>query len=143
MIIGEGSDGLSFLKAKVERLGIVDHVVFAGYRKDIRELLQISEIFILTSRYEGLPMVLMEAASQGIACIAYDCISGPSDIIEDKVSGVLVADQDKDEMTRKVISLIENPEQRKELGKNAVLASENFSLEKIGTLWQELFQKIL
>ena len=60
-----------------------------------------SEIYILTSRHEGLPMVLIEAMSQGMACIAYDCVSGPSEIISHGENGLLVSDQNKDEMTLK------------------------------------------
>ncbi len=143
MIIGEGKQGLRFLKEKAAILGVANSVIFAGYRSDIQYIMQTSEIFMLSSRYEGLPMVLMEAASQGIACIAYDCISGPSEIIEDGVSGILVEDQNKEEMAKKTIELIEDMALRKKLGVNAVQRSEKFSLDKIGLKWQYLFDEII
>lgn len=141
-IIGEGKKGLSFLTQIAGRLGILDNVVFAGYRTDIQNIMQTSEIFMLCSRYEGLPMVLMEAASQGIACIAYNCISGPSEIIKDMVSGLLVENQNSAEMIRKTNYLIENKSLRKTLGKNAVQYVEKFSMDKIGGKWQELFEEL-
>jgi len=143
MIIGAGDQGLSFLKEKAEKLGVSNSIIFAGYRSDVQDIMQTSEIFMLSSRFEGLPMVLLEAASQGMACISYDCISGPSEIIEDGITGVLVEDQNKEEMVEKTIALIANENLRKELGTNAVNYVEKFSLNKIGLKWQELFDEIL
>ena len=143
MIIGEGDQGLSFLKNKAKKLGVCDDIIFAGYRSDIQNILQTSEIFMLCSRFEGLPMVLIEAASQGIACIAYDCISGPSEIIEDGITGILVEDQNKDEMAKRTMELIEDETLRKKLGANAVQHIEKFSLEKIGLKWQSLFDELI
>ncbi|SIS37071.1 Glycosyltransferase involved in cell wall bisynthesis [Zobellia uliginosa] len=142
-IVGDGAKGLSILRAKAEELGVAEAIEFAGYRSDIKEILQTSEIFMLCSRYEGLPMVLMEAASQGIACIAYDCISGPSEIIQDGRSGLLVNNQDVDDMVRKTNILIENRTLRKELGQNATKDVEKFSIDKIGQKWQDIFNRLV
>ncbi len=143
MIVGAGEQGLSFLKEKAMKFGISNNIIFAGYRSDIQNILQTSEIFMLSSRFEGLPMVLLEAASQGIACISYDCISGPSEIIEDGITGILVEDQNKEEMVKKTIELIEDEDLRKRLGTNAVKYVGKFSLDKIGYKWQQLFEEIL
>ncbi len=143
MIIGSGDQGLAFLKQKAESLGVSNSMIFAGYRSDVQDIMQTSEIFMLSSRFEGLPMVLLEAASQGIACISYDCISGPSEIIEDGVSGILVEDQNKDEMVQQTLALIADENLRKKLGTNAVNYVEKFSCDKIGLKWQQLFDEIL
>ncbi|WP_149277683.1 glycosyltransferase family 4 protein [Pareuzebyella sediminis] len=143
MIVGEGDEGLAYLKQKGKKLNILDKVIFAGYRSDIKQILQTSEIFLLCSRYEGLPMVLMEAASQGIACISYDCVSGPSEIIKNGKSGILVENQNKDEMARSIIALIDDEMLRIKLGRNAAYQSKIFSLNKIGAKWQLLFNEVL
>lgn len=143
MIIGDGDKGLSFLKDKTESLGVSNSIIFAGYRSDIQDIMQTFEIFMLSSRFEGLPMVLLEAASQGIACISYDCISGPSEILEDGITGILVEDQNINEMAKNTIALIEDENLRKRLGTSAVKSVEKFSLDKIGLKWQQLFDEIL
>ena len=140
MVVGEGDEGLAFLTEKAKEYGVSDHIIFAGYRSDVRELMGTSEIFMLSSRYEGLPMVLLEAASQGIACIAYDCVSGPSEVIEDGVNGFLVTNQDKAEMVEKTIRLIEDKEMRQKFGANAVRSLERFDPERIGARWDRLCQ---
>lgn len=143
MIVGGGDNGMQFLKQKAKELEIENKIIFAGFRKDVPKLMQSSAIFMLTSRYEGLPMGLMEAASQGMACIAFDCISGPSDIITDDYDGFLVKDQEIAEMVEKTITLIDNEQLRSKLGENAVKSSERFSVENIGTKWFDLFTKII
>ncbi|MDF0717423.1 glycosyltransferase family 4 protein [Muricauda sp. 334s03] len=142
-IVGEGEKGKHFLQKKVEELNITESVEFLGFRSDIANLLQHSSIYILSSRFEGLPMVLIEATSQGVACIAYDCISGPSDIIDHGKTGILVENQNKKEMARQLISLMENPDLRIEIGTNAIAASKKFDVSKIGEQWDNLFSKVL
>ena len=143
MIVGEGDEGYKYLKNKINHLDLNENIILSGFRPDIDKLLQNSSIFVLSSRYEGLPMALIEAISQGVACIAYDCVSGPSDIIDNEVNGILVKNQDKNEMTNQIIRLIENQELRQTLGENALKSSHKFSVEKIGRKWEDLFKEIL
>jgi len=142
-IVGEGDVGRKFLEKKINKLKLNDTVFLLGYRSDVEELLRNSSIFILCSRFEGLPMALMEAASQGTACIAYDCISGPSDVIENGISGILVKDQDKKEMIQQLKHLINNKKFRKDLGVNSLSESAKFSIKKIGAQWESLFKSLL
>ena len=88
-------------------------------------------------------MALIEAMSQGTACISFDCISGPSDIIINNKNGVLVQNQDNIEMVEKLKNLIQNYEYRTKLGNNAIVASEKFSLKIVGNQWLSLFNNIL
>lgn len=142
-IIGEGEHGRAFLENKIQTNGLENNVKLLGFRSDIDSLLQSSSIFILSSRHEGLPMVLIEAASQGIACISYDCISGPSDIIEHGQTGILVEDQNQDSMVQELSRLIKNSELRILLGSNAIVSSRKFLIDKIGLQWENLFKKVL
>ncbi len=138
-IVGFGEAGLSYLSDKAKKLGLENKVEFMGYRKDVKELMAKSEIFILSSRGEGLPMVLIEAMSQGMACISYDCVSGPSEIISNGENGILVSDQNMEEMTTKLNELIINSELRERLRANATKSLEKFSIETVGGKWEALF----
>jgi len=88
-----GSGNQSRLKEKIGELGLLENVSILGEVREIRTLFRESSIFALTSKWEGLPMVLLEAMSQGLACIAFDCFTGPRELITDRRDGILVEDQ--------------------------------------------------
>lgn len=138
-IVGDGKEGMNFLKQLTNKLNIVDQVVFTGFRKDVNILMQESEIFILSSRYEGLPMVLLEAMSQGMACIAYDCKTGPSDIIKHGINGLLIEDQNMEAMQRGVERLINEQDLRERLKFAANKTVDNYSIDKIAQKWEKIF----
>lgn len=138
-IVGVGNEGKKILENKIRENDIEGRVTFTGFRNDVHEIMKKSEIFILTSRHEGLPMVLIEAMSQGMACISYDCISGPSEIITNNVDGILVKDQDKNEMTIRLADLVNNVHLRERIRSNTPLSLNKFSVENIGAKWEKLF----
>src|SRR5690606_21613345 len=80
-LVGGGSKGVELLKSLTKLHTIESQVIFEGFSNDVSQIMRTSEIYVMPSRFEGLPMVLLEAMSQGMACIAFDCVSGPSDII--------------------------------------------------------------
>lgn len=138
-IIGGGDKGEIYLKDLAKKNGIINRVEFTGFTSNVREIMKVSEIFILPSRYEGLPMVLLEAGSQGMACIAYDCKTGPSDIITNNYNGLLIKDQDMTEMQDGLNKLIKNIELRKKLGTNAISSLDKYSMDSVGQNWEKLF----
>ena len=142
-IVGSGDYGLKMLEQFAEEAGAGDRLEFLGHRNDVQELLQKASLFVLPSRYEGLPMVLLEAMSQGTACVAYDCISGPSDIITDGHDGILVPDQDPDALREKINYLIDNQDIRTKFHKNAPKALSKFSMETVGAKWDKLIQEVV
>ncbi len=141
-IVGGGETGMAELKKKVQKLGIQNQVRFSGFRKDVKEIMAKSEIYLLTSRYEGLPMVLIEAMSQKMACIAYDCVSGPSEIIDDGKNGILVSNQNKEEMIQKLGELMGNEKMRASLKANATKSLDKFSLHTVGEKWERLLYSL-
>ncbi|AZQ58469.1 glycosyltransferase family 4 protein [Maribacter sp. MJ134] len=142
-IIGEGKSGLSFLKEEIQKLNIQDKVEFTGYVNNVDEILSNAEIFILSSRFEGLPMVLLEAMSQGTACISYDCITGPSEIITHNHNGILVENQNIQAMITNLKELIENRELRSKIKSNAPDALDKFSIQVVGKQWEGIFKKLM
>lgn len=142
-IIGGGDTGKSYLKNIAENSDITKQVVFAGFQSNVAEIMNNSEIFILSSRYEGLPMVLLEAMSQGMACIAYDCKTGPSDIITNEVNGLLIEDQNIPSMQNGLKKLISDELLRDKLKANAIKSLDNYSIKSIEERWEKLFNELL
>ena len=140
--MGDGNEGLHYLSGLASQFKISKQIDFTGFRNDVRELLSKSSIFVLPSRYEGLPMVLLEAMSQGATCIAYDCFTGPAEIIEDNVNGLLIADQDQNAMQEGLKKLIENNDLRQELAQNGLRSLDKYSIDNIYQRWSKLFNSI-
>lgn len=114
IICGEG-DELNKLLELVNKLGMNDRVHFLGFRKDIPDLLYISDIFISLSEREGLPRATMEAMAAGLPCIVSE-IRGNVDLIDENKGGHLISLQEFDIIPSILISLIENKSLREDYG---------------------------
>lgn len=123
--------------------GIVDNVKFFGAEKDIIKVYQNASIYLMTSRYEGFGMVLLEAMACGLPCIAFDCPVGPSGIIKDNYNGFLIEDGDIQNFTETLKKLIENKDMRIEMGYNAKVSSAGFALPLVMKQWDTLFESVL
>jgi len=99
-----------------------------------------SSIYVMSSRYEGLPMVLIEAMSCGLPIISFDCEHGPREIIQDGINGYLVPVNNIKQLAEKIIFLIEHELIRKKMGKQATISALRFSKEPIMKRWIELFE---
>lgn len=141
VIYGEGND-----RKKLERLindiGLKGKVLLPG--KDKKALFKIAqtEIFVMSSRYEGMPNALLEAMAIGMPCISTDCVAGPAEIIKNNINGILVPVDDIDEMANKIIYLIENKKIAKEMGERAKKVNNKFSIDKIYSEYEEFFNKV-
>ncbi|NJB35364.1 glycosyltransferase family 4 protein [Croceivirga sp. JEA036] len=140
--IGDGLEGKEVIDKMILNSKIKSQIKFKGFRNDVDVLMKEASIFILPSRWEGLPMVLIEAASQGMCCIAYDCISGPSDIIINSRTGILVENQNIKKMKIELENLLLDKDKRDELGYNAINSVEKFSINNVGERWITLIKKI-
>ena len=142
-IAGSGVSGMNKLKNISKELKLNNQVIFTGFCDDIQELMQNSQIYVLSSQYEGLPMVLMEALSNGLACISYDCVSGPSELLENQYNGLLVENQNSKALHDGIKCLIKNKNLRKKLAKNAPPSVSEYSLENILNRWELLLDTII
>jgi len=143
-IAGAGEeDDFNYIKLLARQLGIEERVHLLGFRKDVKELMKSHSIYVLSSRHEGLPMSLTEAMANGMACVAFDCISGPNEIIVDSIDGVLVKNQNTDKLAEGISMLIENKELRYQLGHNAIVNIQRFGIKRIIDKWETLFEEIL
>ena len=102
-----------------------------------------SSVFVLSSRFEGFGMVLIEAMACGVPVVSFDCKSGPSEIISDGKDGYLVPDGDVDALAEKVSVLISHQELRAQLGKKAYEQSSKYDVAGIANLWVRLFDELM
>ena len=135
-------DGEAEYKEKIAALirerGLEGRLTLCGNRSDIYDLYQNYGIYVMTSRYEGLPMVLLEAKVKKLPLVSFDIDSGPSDIIEDGVSGYLVPPFDTDAMAERICELIEHPELRQKFSDHAWDNIDKFRKEAVVQKWVEL-----
>jgi amylovoran biosynthesis glycosyltransferase AmsD len=97
-----------------------------------------ASIYVMTSRNECFPMTLLEAMSNGLPCIAFDCETGPRHIIESGINGYLVEDGDLELMIAAINNLIGDAEKRNKMGENAFHNVQRFSPDKVYSLWEKL-----
>lgn len=141
-IYGEGIDK-NIIEKKIKNYDLQNSLFLKGTTNKIEEKYQESSIYVMTSRYEGFGMVLVEAMAFGIPTISFDCFSGPSDIIKNNVDGYLIENGNIERMAEKICYLIENEMIRKQLGMNARKNIERFSNEIVMNRWKKLFEKSL
>ena len=99
-------------------------------------------MFVLTSRYEGFGLVLTEAKNMRLPCVSFRCPAGPSEIIEDGMNGYLIDCFDIEEMSQKIIQLIQNQELRKKFSEKALAGTEKFDLKNITIQWKNLLSQL-
>lgn len=102
-----------------------------------------SSIFVMSSRYEGMPLALIEAMSSGLACVSFNCPNGPSDIINDGIDGFLARNGDIDDLATKMEDLMRDESLRKEMGIAAKQNIERYSPDAIMQQNMILYNNIL
>lgn len=101
-----------------------------------------SSIFVLSSRFEGFGMVIIEAMKCGVPAVSFACPCGPRDIITDGKDGFLVENGNTQQLAERICYLIEHDEERKNMGKNAIKTAKKYGIDEIGKQWVELFKDI-
>lgn len=142
-LVGGGDEGTKFLKELAKEHQIEDQVIFEGYSTKVSEIMTESEIYVLSSRTEGLPMVILEAFARGTACIAFDCVTGPSDIINPDKNGILIEDQNFNAMADGLDKLINNLELRIKLTSEAVNSLDRYKMDAVYNNYLNIFENIL
>jgi glycosyltransferase involved in cell wall biosynthesis len=108
---------------------------------DITTEYQQASLFVMTSRNECFPLVLLEAMSNGVPCIAFDCETGPRHIIQDDKTGLLIEKENVSEMAKAISALIKDDARRKIMSDNAFAAAEQFYPGKVYEQWKRLFEE--
>jgi glycosyltransferase involved in cell wall biosynthesis len=113
-----------------------------GWRRDVPELLQVLDIFLLTSLWEGLPRVLVEAMVIGIPVVAMD-IDGIAEVVKNGENGYLVSPGDTDKMAEQVIKLLGDDCLRLKMGYKAKSMVNEFSAQKMLEDYARLYQNLM
>jgi glycosyltransferase involved in cell wall biosynthesis len=140
-IYGEGPLRQQLIRQRDE-LGLTGVVGLPGLTGRLDAELAASSMFVLSSRFEGLPMVLLEATSTGLPVVAFDCPTGPGEVVDDSVNGRLVPALDPDALGAAIVRLIEDPDQRRAMGAAAHASSRRFFMPSVRESWQQLFAEL-
>lgn len=117
-IFGDGPKQKEILQV-IHEAALDETVYLMGRSSKLIEEFNQSDIYIMTSNFEGMPNTLMEAMAVGLPCISTDCPSGPSDLIQNGKNGILVPVNDAEKLAAEIEKIVQNPDYAKHLGQNA------------------------
>jgi glycosyltransferase involved in cell wall biosynthesis len=140
-IVGSG-DLKGKLEEKINTLGLTPSVKLIPATPSIYQYYSEAGIYCLSSRFEGFPMVLLEAQAFGLPIVSFDCETGPAEIIKHNETGLLVKNGDTKALAEALASLIADEATRVAMGANALKNALNYSLESIIIQWQKLLSTV-
>lgn len=138
-IWGEGALKEQLIQQR-DDLELTDRVSIPGSTRTPREQLAASDIFVLSSRYEGFPNALCEAMASGLPVVSFDCTFGPGTIIRNNVDGLLVPTGDVDALVAALDRLMSDEALRDQFGAEAVSIVERYSLANVAAQWEALLK---
>jgi glycosyltransferase involved in cell wall biosynthesis len=130
------------LRGLIDDLGLHDQVTLAGPTDDVPGEMAQASIYVLSSRFEGFPLVLLEAMSKGMAVVAFDCPTGPADIIDDHRNGLLVPAKDVDALGAALMEMVEDEQLRRRCGAAAIETARDYTMAAVGPRWDALLQSL-
>jgi glycosyltransferase involved in cell wall biosynthesis len=138
-----GGDNTQY-KQQIINKGLNGKIFLKGITSDISKEYLRSSLFVLSSRSEGFPLVMVEALSFGLPLVSFDCPSGPAELIIQGENGYLVKPVGNiEELANKICILIENDKLRKRMGEKSKEMSFNFSVNTVMNRWLNLYNKLL
>jgi glycosyltransferase involved in cell wall biosynthesis len=140
VILGEGKERVR-LQNLIFEYGLQGKVKLVGKVGNIADWYDIADIYVLSSRTEGFPNSLVEAMAYGVSSISFDCKTGPSEIINHGVNGVLVPANDVITLSKEIKSLVENQNNRESYSMNAKKIKKQLAFDNISNKWEILFSK--
>jgi len=140
-IYGSGEERQALRDLIVEH-ELYNHVFLMGTSHTLLDDLAKGSIFVLSSRYEGFGMVILEAMSRGLPVVSFDCPRGPGEIVASGQDGILVPNGDVNGLTRALLELVEEDDRRRAYGAAAPAKARQYALERIGPLWDALLGEL-
>lgn len=136
-IVGEG-ELTDQLIALATSLNLNDNVIFARPTSNVSQYYMSSSIYVMSSRFEGLPLVLIEAKSFGLPIVSFDCKTGPREIVRTNVDGILVPPEDIDLLAESLIKLMSDPGMRIDFSNKSLEDVKRFSVSSFVNKWQKI-----
>lgn len=141
LLIGDGSDK-DFLSSKINELQLSDCVKVLPFQKNILSYVQNAKFTLLTSRFEGFPMSVVESLASGTPVISVDCETGPREIIQNRMNGLLVPNHNEQALAQAISEMVSDADLYQRCKNNAQKSVENLSLKNIAKQWQQLLAQI-
>jgi glycosyltransferase involved in cell wall biosynthesis len=138
VILGEGPLKEELIRTAAN-LGVDREVLLPGWRDNPFKYMSKAKVFVLSSDYEGLPNVLIEALACGVPVISTDCPSGPKEILEGGKCGIVVPVGDEEAMAEGIIRLLEDGPLRMELAMRGKERVRDFEIARIAKKYREIF----
>ena len=139
-IYGQGPDEEQ-LRSKISFYELEKHIFLKGVTRKVEEVYHSASFYVLSSRFEGFPMVLLEAISFGLPIVSFDCATGPNEVIVNDDCGLLVEEGNTKKLGEAMQRMICSREEREEKSERAFQKSKFFSKDEIMKQWLELFNK--
>lgn len=140
IIVGDGVERV-LVEEKIQNYGL-KNVQLEGKQREIRSYCENSQILLLTSRFEGFPLVLLEGLQFGLTEISFDCPCGPKEIIENANNGYIIDNFDQNVFAQKLSELMENDNLRNQFSERSLELSKKYLPEKIIPQWIDLFHAL-
>jgi glycosyltransferase involved in cell wall biosynthesis len=140
IICGEGPER-NRLETMLAKAGLQEQMKLLGLVTDMDSMYAQAAILVMTSEMEGLPMVLLEGKAHGLPLVAFDIMTGPSDIIDDGINGYLTEPFDTDAMAQKLETLMTDHALRLKMSENAAVGMDKFLEETILHAWETLLKE--
>ena len=137
LILGDGEDK-DRLQEKINKYNLQDRLILKGKVSNVEDYYKNSSLYVMTSRFEGLPMTLLEAKSYKMPIVSFDCPTGPSEIIRNNINGYLVKANDIKEMSNKVNSVLLDDKKLKKFSDKAELDIDKFNINSIINKWTNI-----
>jgi glycosyltransferase involved in cell wall biosynthesis len=130
------------LEGLVEQHGLGEVVTIAPPSKQLAREMERASVYALSSRFEGLPLVLLEAMAHGMAVVSFDCPTGPADLIDHGRNGLLVPPRDVGALAAALARMMESEELRRSCGAAAVETAQRYGVDAIGAMWDSLLERL-
>jgi glycosyltransferase involved in cell wall biosynthesis len=130
------------LQRLIDEHGLADVATLTGPVRRLGKQMQGASLFVLSSRFEGFPLILLEAMSKGLPVVSFDCPTGPREVIDDHRNGILVPAGDIDALATGILEVIADDDLRHRLGAAATLTANEYRIEAIGPKWEQLFDEL-
>ncbi len=132
------------IQAQIDNKGLSDVIKMKGITNDIIKEYQGHSLYVMTSRSEGFPLVLIEASTCGLPIVSFDCPNGPAEIVKHGENGFLISPVGNvDSMANYIIRLISDSSLRQKMGQRSLELSERFKMDKISAEWIKLYKQLV
>ncbi len=140
-IFGAG-DNKAAIEHAIQKNNMAEKVQLKGQSNKLYSLYGQYGILVMTSKYEGFPMSLLEGLASGLPLVSFDIPTGPNEIIRDDINGYLIPPFEVDIMAKKIITLLENPDKRLEFSRKSKVFTDEFRMESVIHKWIHLINSL-